>query len=60
VRLEVGGVLSVIVMGPWSWWSGRLSGLVVLYSHSTPLFHHTSSGSWQWLGVLSLSVPFHL
>jgi hypothetical protein len=51
VRLEAGGVLSVIVVGPWSW-----SGLVVLYSHT---FHRTNSGSWQWLGVLSSSVPFH-
>ena len=48
--LEVGGVLSVTVMGPWSWWS---------CTPIAPPVHRTSSGSWQWLCVLVLLVPFH-
>jgi hypothetical protein len=50
VRYCRGALELVVLIAGWGWRS---------CTPIAPPVHRTSSGSWQWLGVLSSSVPFH-
>ena len=50
VHYRHGALELVVLVAGWGWQS---------CTPIAPPIHCTSSGSWQWLGVLSSSVPFH-